>query len=208
MSRAPAILPAADELSCPAAETKVASGGPPQDGEEQADKADAGAPAVLTENSSAVKLAGSEAVVEEQAGVTADKQNEDDGLGDLFQTLPAIRKFEGKHYKSRKEGVRDLAAQVCVFVGEGAGSGERDVWCISGMQGPILACLVRKFESWAVGVGLKIAVAAQCCSVAVARCRARTALPASPARSCTPKPTGEKVPQCRQRHVAAVWGSS
>lgn len=135
LSQTPAVIPAADALSCPAAETKVASGGPPQDGEEQADKslgADAGAPAAIADNSSAVKLAGSETMAEEQAGVTADKhkedgglgdlQKEDDGLGDLFQTLPAIRKFEGKHYKSRKEGVRDLATQVCAFVGEVRGA--------------------------------------------------------------------------------------
>lgn len=42
---------------------------------------------------------------------------EEEGLGDLFQTLPAIRRFEGKHYKSRKDGVKDLAAQVSISGG-------------------------------------------------------------------------------------------
>jgi superfamily II DNA or RNA helicase len=41
------------------------------------------------------------------------EQGEDEWekLTDIFQTLPEIRRFEGKHYTSKRKGVQDLAAQ-------------------------------------------------------------------------------------------------
>jgi ribosomal protein L12E/L44/L45/RPP1/RPP2 len=48
----------------------------------------------------------------EEAGTAAEaKEDVEATIADLFQTLPEIRRFEGRHYSSRKEGFKDLAAQ-------------------------------------------------------------------------------------------------
>jgi hypothetical protein len=52
-----------------------------------------------------------EAEAKEDVEATIADEDVEATIADLFQTLPEIRRFEGRHYSSRKEGFTDLAAQ-------------------------------------------------------------------------------------------------
>jgi SWI/SNF-related matrix-associated actin-dependent regulator of chromatin subfamily A member 5 len=98
------------------AETKVVSAPPaaPDAAVSEGDGEAAGGVS-LASASSAAPAAGErgdgEAEVEAEAEAETEAEGVEDTLADLFQTLPEIRKFEGKHYSSRKEGFKDLAAE-------------------------------------------------------------------------------------------------